>query len=167
MTSEANGEAISRASTPPLDFEQLREQWSKYEISDGAVLKVKIVLLKVFRKAQPVIGSTSATASSTYGVDLQTITVITTNERGQQDTKPRLPQEVAAHIVKDNLRFRTVEQDWNEYLTSNNIRILVQPMVMRVGKSSFFDGRGEPLYHVEIQGTVQIQPPKTSPPPTQ
>ncbi|MGD0328833.1 MAG: hypothetical protein ABSB40_00130 [Nitrososphaeria archaeon] len=148
---------------PPLDFEQIREQWNKYELADGTFLKVKIVLTRVTRSA----AQAGVNTPSPISADFQHISIILTNERGQPDTTVRTPQDIASHIVRDNIRFRTVEQDWSEYLTDDNVRILIQPLVMRVAKTSLFNNKGEPIYHVEIQATVQIQPPDTSSPPQQ
>jgi len=43
-------------------------------------------------------------------------------------------------------------------------RIRIQPMLSRVDKTSRFDTKGEPIYLVQIQATIQITPP---PPPPQ
>jgi hypothetical protein len=160
---------MSALVTPPLDFEQIREQWSKYELNDRSVLKVKIVLTRVTKSPAPLLaGTTTAQPSppqAQYSADFQHMVVILSNERGQPDSTTRTQEDVAAHIVRDNIRFRTVEQDWNEYLTDDNVRILIQPLVMRVAKTSLFNAKGEPIYHVEIQATIQIRPPGAPTPP--
>ncbi len=149
---------------PPLDFEVVRETWAKYELGDGSILKVKVTVTKVVKVSAAGQLPTTPPSPSTYNIDFQNTTVLLTNERGPPDTTVHSPQEIASHIIRDNIRFRTVEQDWNEYLTDDNARILVQPIVMRVAKTSFFNNKGEPIYYVEIQGNIQIRPPGGSTP---
>jgi hypothetical protein len=62
-------------------------------------------------------------------------------------------------ITQDDIRFTTVSQDWNEYVDDNGTRIRIQPMIMRVAKTSRYDAKGFPLYYVDMQGTLQIRPP--------
>jgi len=157
---------MSKFIRPPLDFEVIREIWNKYELSDNSFLKVKIVLTSVRKgEVQQQQEVAKPSAQSKYPFDFQVITVFLSEERGQPDMKTYSPQELKASIVGDDMRFRTMEQDWNEYLTDNNIRIKIQPLIMKVAKTSKFNSRGEPVYWVEINITVQIQPPSTPPTP--
>jgi hypothetical protein len=149
---------------PPLDFEQIREQWAKYELADASILKVKVIVTKVVKASAEQLQATPS-PSSTYNIDFQNIIILLTNERGPPDATMHSPQDILVHIIRDNIRFRTVEQDWNEYLTDDNARILIQPLVMRVAKSSFFNNKGEPIYYVETQATMQIRAPGTPLPP--
>jgi hypothetical protein len=151
---------------PPLDFEVIREIWNKYELADNSILKVKIVLTSVRKgEVQQQQEATKPSAQSKYPFDFQVITVFLTGEHGQPDTKIYSPQELKASIIRDDISFRTVEQDWNEYLTDNNIRIKIQPLIMKVAKTSKFNSIGEPIYLVEQNITVQVKPPSTTPTP--
>ncbi len=55
---------------PPLDFMVIREDWCRYDLSDNAILKVKVVLTRVYKQQ-----------GQLYS-DFQPIYVILTNERG-------------------------------------------------------------------------------------
>lgn len=138
---------------PPLDFTVVREDWSRYDLADNAILKVKIVLKKVRKTQQG--------QQASYSIDLQPISVVLTNEHGTPDTSVHSPQELKASITQDDIRFTTVSQDWNEYVVDDGTRIKIQPIVMRVSKTSKFDKFGDPIYLIDTQGTVQIQPPRT------
>ena len=132
---------------PPLDYTVVREHWSRYDLADSSILKVKIVLTRVFREDR------------NYSVDFQNIFVVLTNERGQPDTRRYAPAELQQSITNDDMRFTTVSQDWNEYVDDNGTSIRIQPIVMRVAKTSKFDAKGFPVYIVEMQGTVRVRPP--------
>lgn len=71
-------------------------------------------------------------------------------------------QKLQASIIQDDIRFTTISQDWNECIDDNGARIRIQPMVMRVAKTSRYNARGEPVYWVEIQPTIQIRQPTPS-----
>lgn len=134
---------------PPLDFTVVREDWNRYDLSDNSILKVKIILKKIKKE------------NANMGIDLQPITVVLTNERGTPDTRVYSPQELQASIIQNEVRFVTVSQDWNEYVVDDGTRIKIQPMIMKVSKTSKFDAHGEPTYLVDTQATVQIQPPRS------
>lgn len=137
---------MTTISRPPLDFTVIREDWCRYDLEDNAVLKVKLILTKVSK------------TGIEYQAAFQTVTVVLSNERGEATIKPLSSQELQASIIKDHLRFTTIAQDWNEYLLDDGARIKIQPIVMRVAKTSKFDKAGEPIYWIETQGTLQIIP---------
>ena len=140
---------MTTISRPPLDFTVIREDWCRYDLEDNAILKVKMILTKVSKKG------------SEYQAAFQTINVVLSNERGEPSTQTMLSQELQTSIINDHIRFTTMVQDWNEYLLDDGARIKIQPIVMRVGKTSKFDKSGEPIYWIETQGTLQIIPLKT------
>jgi len=147
---------------PPLDFEVVREIWNKYELlGDNSILKVKVVLTRVRKGNVPQQEEAQSSAGQRYSVDFQQINVVLTGERGQPDTRKYTPQELQASIIKDDIRFRTVEQDWNEYVADDNTRIKIQPVIMKVAKSSKFDGKGDPIYSIELSLNLQVKPPTT------
>jgi hypothetical protein len=71
---------------PPLDFTVVKEDWSRYDIVDNAILKVKTVLTRVFKN------------QSNYSVDFQNIVVLLTRERGTPDTHFYTPTELQAAV---------------------------------------------------------------------
>ena len=133
---------------PPLDFTVSREDWCRYDLSDGSILKVKLIATKIRKK------------NSTYNVDVQNIIVVLSNERDQPDSKAYSPLELQQSITHD-LRYTIIIQDWNEYVVDDGANIKVQPIVTKVAKTSKFDLHGDPIYLVNVQGNVVIEPPGT------
>lgn len=146
---------------PPLDFDVLKEIWNKYELADNAVVKVKIVLTGVSKTQQEKKTKTAAPAPPKYSLDFKNVVVVLSNERGKPDTKVYSPKELQASVIKDDMRFSTTTQDWNEYVVDDGTRIKVQPMIMKVVKTSKFNTRGVPVYWTDIQLTMQIKTPKS------
>jgi len=139
---------------PPMDFDVVREEWNRYQLSDNCLLKIKVVMTKV-AKAE----GQSKSDKQNYTFDVQNITVALTNERGPPDSHNYSPAEIGRSIVKDDMRFTTVAQDWNEYVVDDGARIRIQPILLKVSKTSKFDGKGVPLYATDLNLNVQIKPP--------
>ncbi|HKO65159.1 MAG TPA: hypothetical protein VJU13_08145 [Candidatus Nitrosocosmicus sp.] len=133
---------------PPLDFAVSKEDWSRYDLSDGSILKIKLVVTKIRKK------------NSDYNLDVQNIIVVLSNERGQRDSKVYTPSELQQAKVQD-ISYSIITQDWNEYVVDDGTNIKVQPIVTRVSKTSKFDFHGDPIYLVNVQGNVVIEPSET------
>jgi hypothetical protein len=130
---------------PPLDFMVTREDWCRYDLSDNAILKVKVVLTRVFKHQ-----------GQLYS-DFQPIYVILTNERGTPDSNIKSLQELQSSIVT-GVPFTTITQDWNEYVVDDGTTIRIQPIVTKVVKTSKFDSKGFPIYLCDIQGNMNTDP---------
>jgi hypothetical protein len=140
---------------PQLDFDVIKEPWNKYEIADGAVIKTKIVVTRI-RKQQGGEGKVN------YNFDMQNVIVALTDETGQADSKTYSPQELQAAIVKDDLRYTTISEEWNEYVVDDGARLRLKSTVTRVGKTSLFDKFGTPQYWIELNNIAQVRTPRTS-----
>ena len=140
------------SSKPQLDFDVIREPWNKYEISDGAVLKTKIVVTRI-RKKQ--VGE-----KKDYNFDMQHVIVVLTDENGTPDSKIYSAEELQAAVVKDDLRYTTVSEEWNEYVIDDGSRLRLKSTVTRVGKTSLFDKLGTPQYWVELNNIAQVRTPR-------
>ncbi len=132
----------------PLDFMVSREDWCRYDLSDNAILKVKVVLTKVYKNKGQLM------------CEIHPIHVILTNERGNPDSKNYSAEELKASII-NNIQFSTIIQDWNEYVVDDGTSINIQPLVLRIAKTSKFDSNGFPKYICEIQGNMKMDPPRS------
>ena len=130
---------------PPLDFVVTREDWCRYDLLDNAVLKVKVVLTRVYKQL-----------GQLYR-DFQPIYVILTNERGTPNSNMGSLQELQSSIIRE-VNFTTITQDWNEYVIDDGTTIRIQPIVTKVAKTSKFDPKGFPIYLVDIQGNMNTMP---------
>lgn len=133
---------------PPLDFMVSREDWCRYDLSDNSILKVKVVLTKVYKNQGQLM------------CELSPIHVILTNEIGDPDLNTYSVEELKASIIRD-IRFTGVIQDWNEYLVDDGTTIKIQPVVLKIAKTSKFDLKGFPRYICDIKGDMQMDPPSS------
>ena len=131
---------------PPLDFIVTREDWCRYDLSDNSILKVKVVLTKVYKNQGQLM------------CEIHPIHVILTNEQGDSDPRAYSAEELKASI-KGDIRFTTVIEDWNEYVVDDGTTIKIRPLVLKIAKTSKFDSKGFPKYICEIRGNMKMEPP--------
>ena len=147
---------MTTSNLPPLDFDVDREIWNKYELADNSSLKIKIVLTGIKKiKAEQ---QTQEKSPAKYSFDFQHIIVVLTNENGTPDNRVYSRQELQSSIIKDDIRFTTITQDWNEYIIDDGTRVKVQPIVMKVAKTSKFSKKGDPIYWVDLNVNAQVKP---------
>ena len=139
------------SSEPLLDFDVVKEPWNKYELSDRAVLKTKLVLTKIMKEH---LGN----LANAYAIDFQNFAVILTDERGQLGTRIYSREELQASIVEDNIKCDPISEEWNEYAVNDGGQIRIQSKVIRVAKTSLFDLNGKPIYWVESNQIPEIKP---------
>lgn len=116
-------------------------------------------MLTAVRKTKPEAVAGSGATPAQYDFDFNPIIVVLTNERGPPDNRAYQPAEIQASITKDDIRFNTITQDWNEYVVDDGTRVKIQPIIMKVAKTSKFNNKGAPVYHTDINMTVQVKPP--------
>jgi hypothetical protein len=135
-----------------LDFDIVKEPWNKYELSDGAILKTRIILQKVKHIEQE--------NRTGYGTDFTPLQVIfaPAERKGTPSNQTYTEQELASSIDQE-LRYNTTAEEWNEYVVDDGTRIRVEITVTRVSRTTKFDQYGDPIYLVETSGLGQnIQP---------
>lgn len=63
-------------------------------------------------------------------------------------------------IVKDDVRYNTLSEEWNEYVLDDGARVRLKLTVTRIAKTDKYNREGEPILIVETGGMAQIRPPK-------
>lgn len=137
---------------PVLDFDVVREPWNKYELTDGAFIKVKVVVTKI-RKEQV------DEKTVNYGSDSQNIVVVLTEETGTPDSKVYSPEEIQESLIKRDIRYTTVSEEWNEYVADDGARLRIKITLTSVSKTNKFDKNGAPIYFVETGMMGQVRKP--------
>ena len=137
---------------PILDFDVVREPWNTYELVDGVKVKIKVIITKI-RKIQ------TDEKTSNYNFDVQQLAVALSEERGPPDTKIYTPQDLQEATVKNDIRYTTVSEEWNEYVSDDGARLRIKATLSRVSKTSKFDRNGEPIYFTETGILTQVRPP--------
>ena len=140
-----------------VEFQPEKEAWSVYEISDGSVVRLKCIMLKLFR----LIGPTGQDMQpNQYNAAFQNIVTVKANSRlkGPPNATPLTPEQINA-APRIDLEFTPLTEDWNVYRveTGDSLKVkLVATLVQRLRDS--WDVFGDPNYLV--QSTNVIQPVK-------
>lgn len=142
----------------PLDysvvpFEPMEERWNEYSFSDGTVIRFRVVLTRITRKKDALLGQYDVTSSNLMAV------VAPPTERGQPNYSPMTPEEIQ-NADKFEVKAITNEEHWNVYRlvpTDEIIKIkYVAAAFFRLkGK---FDQFGEPVYIVAGGPLIAPQP---------
>ncbi len=129
---------------PEVDFEVIRESWSRYRLRDGAILSFKPVLVKLLlledTKPPKLIPGT------------QTVIGVRSQERKEPrpPEKPldSLPEEIKQEVEVD----KVVEERWSSYrvnVAGGTYIFEIKPVIIRVLKvKGYYDQLGYPIYQV-------------------
>jgi hypothetical protein len=147
-----------------LDFDIIREPWNKYELSDGTILKIKLVLLRVVKKEKTVsdaeTGKTKTAIS--YGFESQNILTVynVPDHLKSQPSREKYPPEVLReNVVESDMRYSTLEEEWNEYILEDRTRLRIKLTVVKVDRTKKVDHHGFPIYLVESPVLPQFKTP--------
>jgi len=142
------------AKEKPLDFEITSEPWNRYELSDQARLKTRYILKNIYRSIKD--------GKSNYRGEGQAMSVIVVPEklRKTPETKKYSPKDLLANIDKEDMKYRTVEEEWNEYLLDDGARIRMKVTVTKVSRTKLRDKNGDPIYSVDNNIMIQVREPK-------
>ncbi len=140
-----------------VDFEVIREPWNEYSLQDGAYIKSRNIVVKILKK------DAGVGTGSSYGIEVQNITVtLNTSEelRGTPDTKAYSPEELASSIIKDDLDYKTLSEEWCEYFTDDGTKIRLKSTVTKISLTDKHDKDGNPIYLVQFSNLIQVTPKK-------
>jgi len=134
------------------DFAVLREDYTRYLVEDGSVLRVKVVVRKILKT--PV--------NSPQGYPLQmgldSINVVSAQVPDRLKRKPSSEQVDVAREVGKEMKFELMgEQRDQEYMTSDGLRVLLKPVVTKVIRYDKYNAFGEPIYNAITQAITNIE----------
>jgi hypothetical protein len=138
------------------DFIVLSEDYSRFLLHDGTILKVKIVLRKIF--FNPL--KTPEGYPMNTGFDSVNIVVpfVPQSLKRPPSTEPFNPQLDKGTEIK----FEDQEPKLQEYMTTNGFRISIRPVLTKVFKYDKYSQLGEPLYNVVLQSITNIDKMETT-----
>jgi len=140
-----------------LDYEIIREPWNRYELDGGAHLKVRYILSNITKKPglEP-----SKPHYDVKGQNLSEVYRVPIDQKGPPSEKDYTPQELEAAIDDDDVKFSTLNEDWNEYFAEDGTRIRLKIMPVTIRKSKLCNREGDPIYNIQLTIVPQIKPPK-------
>jgi hypothetical protein len=142
-----------------IDFDVIREEWNKYKLEDGTIVKSKFVLINFMleKSLEELIKEAKKKSKTGMGVSLQSKNIMgveaPTKLRGIPSSS-YTPQELQASIIKKDVDFEVIKERRNEYKLKNGMTIKVRHSPLEISKSSKFDSYGLPIYMVNSTADI-------------
>ncbi|NWG09147.1 MAG: hypothetical protein HXX80_02345 [Nitrososphaerales archaeon] len=134
-----------------MDFAVIKEDFSRYLIHDGAILKVKIVVKKILRTAELTAqGYPAGTSIDSVNAVAAIVPQALKREPSKEPWDPR-------RDVGEEVKFEPQEEKWQEYMTTEGYRILIKPVLTKVFRYNKYNDYGEPIYSAVIQSITNIE----------
>jgi len=132
------------------DFFVMKEDYSRYTSDDGTLLKVKIVVKKIFMS--PIMTPEGYPTETFFSSDNIVTSIVPQNLKRNPSQQPYNP------LVDKGTEVQFKEQTINdqEYLTDNGFRIVVKPVLTKVFRYDKYDSFGYPIYSVAVQQITHV-----------
>lgn len=146
-----------------VDFDVIREDWNKYKLEDGTIIKTKFVLINVMveKTLKELISEAKAKkkkgSKQLMGIAIQSKNVVGVEAPKKLKGAPSsqyTPQELQASIIHKDVDFEVIKERRNEYKLKNGMIIKVRASPFAISKTSKFDSQGLPIYSVNSTADV-------------
>lgn len=142
-----------QAGVDEVDFEVIKENWSRYQLHDGNLLRIRKPVIKILKSKIP--DQFGRFAYFTPNMNIYDV-VVPPNMKNM----PTPDQQITANDIANEVEFDIVKEDWAEYLLKTGTKIKVKPVLVKVTKTSKFNNFGDPIYLVDSQVIVRQEEPK-------
>ena len=129
-----------------IDFEILREPWSKYRLEDGTLLRVKNPVLHVVKSSE-----IDQQGLPNYRIAWASLMSTTVPKELHGN-----PSETEEPESKSEIEFSIIAEDWCDYKTSDGVILKTKTHVAKITKSNKFNKDGEPNYYTDCQILTNI-----------
>lgn len=130
-----------------VDFRVIREDYCRYRLDDGTLLKIKMCMLKI---AESVTRGPSGYPRFAFHVNNMLTSMV------PDHLKAALPQNDdvnATHAAEIN--FTVQDGEWQEYELVDGFLVRIKPIVTKIFKHDGYNGFGEPIYSVPYIQYIQ------------
>lgn len=133
-----------------VDFVVLGEDYSRFLLSDGTILKAKVVLKKVY--FSPL--KTPEGYPLNTGFDTQNIVTAIVHQslKRQPSAEPFNPQQDRGTEIK----FEEQQAKEQEYMTTNGFRVNIRPVLTKIFRYDKYDRFGDPIYNAVLQAITRL-----------
>jgi len=134
-----------------MDFVVMSEDYSRYLLQDGTILKVKVVVRKIFRAAE------ITPQGYPLSIGLDTVNAIAAIVPPGLKGKPSVEKFDPTKDIGEEIKFEPLDEKWQTYMTHEGYKISVKPIVTKVIKYKKYNQYGEPIYSAVIQTITNIE----------
>jgi hypothetical protein len=141
---------MSSAELKEVDFSVIKEDYSRFVLDDGTLIKAKIVIRKIFTSIQ----NTPEGYPIQTGFDFIHIAVAKVTENLKRDPTPQ--PVISQNEVGEEIRSIKEEILEQQYDTENGFRITIKPVLTKAFRYNKYDMFGDPMYSVSLQQIINI-----------
>lgn len=133
------------------DFVVLKEDFSRYLVEDGTILKVKVVVRKIVKTL------TLNPQGYPVGYGMDTVNAVAAIVPPQLKREPSKEPWDPRKDIGEEMKFEVQEEKWQEYMTHDGYRVLVKPVVVKIIKYQKYNEFGEPIYMATTQQITNVE----------
>jgi hypothetical protein len=134
-----------------IRFNTVTEEWSEYKLSDGTIIKIKVIPLKFLKR------------DKNYPLNsiVLMIPFSPPELRGEQSTTPLPTTDTAMKeaLNEIDMKFDALNEPWNEYELDDGIKLSIKTVATSISSTKLYDPAGEPVYFVSHQVLTKRYPP--------
>jgi hypothetical protein len=133
-----------------VDFKVMKEEWQRYSLSDGSVLRAKLVLTSVYRTQTQTNPIGEPLYSWNFALPLPAALVSYPEKfKGEQTTTP-ITSETLVKNVDESVDFEMqgTQDEWNVYNLKDGTVLRVRLNITGIQRTTFHGATGEPLYNI-------------------
>jgi hypothetical protein len=132
-----------------VDFSIVNEDWSRYIVNDGTVIRVRIMVRKILRTAE-----VNPQGYPNFSIESMNVVSALVPDRlkGEPSKEPWNPKVDRGEETK----FDTMEEKWQIYHTHDGFKISVRPVVTKIFSYNKYNELREPIYNLNIQQILNV-----------
>ena len=138
-----------------LEFTPNTEPWNTYELQEsGIILKQRYILQRILVKELD-------TGEMDFKFKRNSQTVVTRVKKSLYGQPSKVAKSEYPKYIDREEDFRILNEDWNEYITTDGFKIRIKSTLSLVQHTSLYDVDGEPIYLCNFSEQMMLQKPKT------
>lgn len=125
-----------------IDFQVINEPWNIFELKDGSIFKVKIILKNIINDG------------GGFFMNVHNVTAVEPNPVLIGDASPPMKEgeKIESYIEEEDIEIIEKTEIWNEYeAPSENLKLKCCPIPVIISRTKRHDERGIPIYASNIQ----------------
>jgi len=136
--------------TKEVDFSIKAEDWSRYQVHDGTIIRVRVVVRKIIRTID--VGPQGYPDITLENINAVSA-IVPDHLKKAPSTQPFDPKK----DIGEEMKFEPMEEKWQEYHTTDGFKVLVKPSLMKVFRYLKYNVFGEPIYQVNVQSLINLE----------
>ena len=136
-----------------FDFDVIKENYTRWRVSDRTVIKAKFVL----RKFSQIGEIDPLTKIPGFAIDKANIAVAMVPDSLKNYANKGMV--ISGSGVGEMLDVEPINEDWQEYRIANGFKLSLRPVITKVFRYNKYDALGEPIYEISnIQMITDLAP---------